>query len=70
MSGVPQRSVLVPVLFLLHINDIMPNIVSEIRLFADDCFCYRKIKNIDDTLKLQKDIDRLGILARKRGMRF
>ena len=70
VSGVPQRSVLTSLLFSLHINDIMSDIVSEIRLFADDCFCYREIKNIDDTLKLQKDIDRLGIWARKTGMKF
>ena len=48
----------------------MSNIESEIRLFADDCVCYREIKDIEDTLKLQKDIDRLGIWARKWGMRF
>ena len=48
----------------------MSDIESEIMLFADDCVCYREIKDIEDTLKLQKDIDRLGIWARKRGMRF
>ena len=48
----------------------MSDIESEIRLFADDCVCYREIKDIEDTLKLQKDIDRLGIWARKWGMRF
>ena len=53
---------LVPILlFSLHINDIMSDIESEIRLFADNCVCYREIKDIEDTLKLQKDIDRLGI---------
>ena len=51
-------------MFSLHINDIMSDIESEIRLFADDCVCYREIKDIEDTLKLQKDIDRLGIWAR------
>ena len=56
--------------FSLHINDIMSDIESEIRLFADDCVCYREIKDIEDTLKLQNDIDRLGIWARKWGMRF
>ena len=70
MSGVPQGTVLGPLLFSLHINDIMSNIESEIRLFADDCVCYREIKDIEDTMKLQKDIDRLGIWARKWGMRF
>ena len=48
----------------------MSDIESEIRLFADDCVCYREIKDIEDTLKLQKDIDRLGIWASKWGMRF
>ena len=37
VSGVPQGTVLGPLLFSLHINDIMPDIESEIRLFADDC---------------------------------
>ena len=70
VSGVPQGTVLGPLLFSLHINDIMLDIESEIILFADDCVCYREIKDIEDTLKLQKDIDRLGIWARKWGMRF
>ena len=48
----------------------MSDVESEIRLFADDCVCYRETKDIADTLKLQKDIDRLGIWARKCGMRF
>ena len=33
---------LAPCCFLLHINDITSNIESEIRLFADDCVCYRQ----------------------------
>ena len=57
-------------LFSLYINDISADIESEIRLFADDCVCYREIKNEEDTLKLQRDIDRLGSWARKWGMRF
>ena len=70
VSGVPQGTVLGPLLFSLHINDITSDIESEIRLFADDCVCYREIKNVEDTVKLQKDIDRLGSWARKWGMRF
>ena len=70
VSGVPQGSVLDPLLFSLYINDISAGIESEIRLFADDCVCYREIKNEEDTLKLQRDIDRLGSWARKWGMRF
>ena len=60
VSGVPQGTVLGPLLFSLHINDITTDIESEIRLFADDCVCYREIKDKEDTLKLQRDIDRLG----------
>ena len=72
VSGVPQGTVLGPLLFSLHIpvNDITPDIESEIRLFADDCVCYSEIKEKEDTLKLQRDIDRLGNWARKWGMRF
>ena len=70
VSGVPQGTVLGPLLFSLHINDITADIESEIRLFADDCVCYREIKDKEDTLKLQRDIDRLGYWARKWGMRF
>ena len=70
LSGVPQDTVLGPLLFSLYINDIMVGIESEIRLFADDCVCYRQIDSIKDTSKLQKDIDQLGKWARKWGMRF
>ena len=59
-----------PPVILLHINDITADIESEIRLFADDCVCYREINDKEDTLKLQRDIDRLGNWARKWGMRF
>ena len=70
MSGVPQGPVLGPVLFSLYINDITTDIDSEIRLFADDCVCYREIKSTEDTVKLQEDIDRIDCWARKWGMTF
>ena len=70
VSGVPRGTVLGPFLFSLHINDITADIESEIRLFADDCVCYREIKEKEDTLKLKGDIDRLGNWARKWGMKF
>ena len=64
LSGVPQGTVLGPLLFSLYINDISTDIDSEIRLFADDCDCYREIEDIEDTQKLQKNIDQLGCWAR------
>ena len=58
-SGVPQGTVLGPLLFLLCINDIASNVHSEIRLFADDCILYRTINKPTDCLILQDDINQL-----------
>ena len=70
LSGVPQGTVLGPLLFSWYITDITEDIDLELRLFADDCVCYREIKDTEDTVKLQEDIDRLGCWARSWGMRF
>jgi hypothetical protein len=69
-SGVPQGSVLGPLLFLAYVNDIWRNIESTIRLFADDCVIYRKIINNNDMKKLQKDVDRLGEWAVENSMKI
>ena len=71
LSGVPQGTVLGPLLLSLYIN-ISTDIDSEIRLFADDrVYCmYHEIRITKDSLKFQKDIDRVGCWARKWGMRF
>ena len=63
-------TVLGPLLFSLYISDIMVGIESEIHLFADDCVYYRQTDSTEDTQKLKKDVDQLGKLARKWGMRF
>ena len=59
-SGVPQGSILGPILFLLFIND-MPNAVSSARIamFADDSKCYKIIGQESDIVNLQQDLDAL-----------
>ena len=60
LSGVPQGTVLGPLMFLLYINDIATGISSPLRLFADDCLLYQTIKSIEDSIILQKDLELLS----------
>ena len=58
-SGVPQGTVLDPLMFLIYINDINQNINSKIRLFGDDCVLYRETNSKLDSSEqdLQKLVD-------------
>jgi len=49
-SGVPQGTVLCPLMFLCHINDLPDTVESSVRLFADDCLLYRPIRFRNDHL--------------------
>ena len=72
LSGIPQGSILGPLLFVLFINDIYENIDKDtnIALFADYTKIWRDIKSECDCEILQKDINTLTTWSRKNKMSF
>ena len=70
ISGVPQGSVLGPLLFLAFINDLENGLHSRIRLFADDTILYAPIDSPDDAVHLQEDLLKLEAWASKWQMEF
>ncbi|XP_074616985.1 uncharacterized protein LOC141876332 isoform X2 [Acropora palmata] len=69
-SGVPQGTVLGPLMFLIYINDIGEHITSNLRLFADDSLLYSAIDIPQDCLALQEDLDKLSQWSYKWQMSF
>ena len=69
-SGIPQGSVLGPLLFVIFINDLPQVVQSTTKIFAYDTKLYRPIRTHADTLILQQDISRLNDWATKWQMQF
>ena len=58
-SGITQGSVLGPILFVLYINDLPDNMISEVVMFADDTKVFREMRSNEDIQTLQKDLNNL-----------
>ena len=65
-----KEQLLGPLFFLLYINDLPSCVNSKVRLFADDCLLYREIKNNQDQIDMQRDLDALMDWGSTWGMKF
>ncbi len=57
ISGVPEGSVLGPILFLIYLSDIPEIVNCSITMFADETKLFRNVKCIDDCNILQNDLN-------------
>ena len=69
-SGVPQGSVLGPIIFLAYINDLPDQVKSRVRLFADDTAIYLAISSEGESITLQNDLHILEIWEKRWDMSF
>ena len=69
-SGVPQGSVMGPLLFLVYINDIPEQVECNISMFADDTKIYTAVKSAADSQRLQTDLNSLARWADDWLLRF
>ena len=70
-AGVPQGSVLGPLLFLIYINDLVDNISSEAKLFADDTSLFTVVYDVDIAAdQLNRDLKVISNWAHQWKMQF
>ena len=70
LSGVPQGSVLGPILILIYINDLDDDITSKVLKFADDTKVFKEIKSDANRQHLQDDLNKLIEWSEKWQMLF
>ena len=68
ISGVPQGSVLGPVLFLIFISDISEDLDADVLIYVDDTKTIKRINSINDVIKLQEDLVKLHHWGEKNKM--
>ena len=65
LSGVPQGTVLAPLVFLMYINDLSSCVHNNVRLYADDILLYSHKDSKDDCISLQQDLNALEQWSQK-----
>ena len=71
LSGVPLGSVLGPLLFLIYINDLPDNLVSDVKMFADDTSIFSVVENsFESQTNLNNDLDKIKQWAHQWKMKF
>jgi hypothetical protein len=69
-SGIPQGSVLGPILFIMFIDDLDEGVVGRLLKFADDTKIYGGVSSMDGRMSLQRDLDRLVEWSERWQMKF
>ena len=69
-SGVPQGSLLGPLLFILYINDVVDIVSCNIQQCADDTKLYSVVTNYIDSSQFQEDLDRVSDWSKKWQLKF
>ncbi len=69
-SGIPQGSVLGPILFIIFINDMPNETICPIKLFADDAKLFQSVETVEQCEQIQRDLDSLQHWANKWQLRF